>query len=69
MDNFEDPAAVAPLIALLKDPDVEIRRAVVEALEDIDDPAALRALREALRDEDPEVRRRAAQALGNRASK
>ena len=52
---------------LLKDADVEIRRAAVEALENIDDPAVTRALREALKDADPEVRRIAAKALGNRS--
>ncbi|HEU5219873.1 MAG TPA: M56 family metallopeptidase [Gemmatimonadales bacterium] len=56
---------VAALMSVLKDPDVEVRRAAIRSLTNFEDPAAIPALREALRDSDAEIRSAAVEALGN----
>jgi HEAT repeat protein/beta-lactamase regulating signal transducer with metallopeptidase domain len=56
-------AVVTALIAALKDPDVEVRRAVVRALGNRRDLRAVPGLTEALRDQDAEVRSGAIEAL------
>ncbi|MDH4347555.1 MAG: M56 family metallopeptidase [Gemmatimonadota bacterium] len=56
--------AVPPLIAAMKDPDVEVRRAAAQSLANLDDPRAVPAFIEATRDGDAEVRATAAMALG-----
>ena len=56
---------VAALMSVLKDPDIEVRRAAIRSLANFEDPAAIPALREALRDSDAEVRSNAVEALGN----
>ena len=54
------------LIDHVTDPNVEVRQAVVESLDEFDDPAVTAALRTALRDTNAEVRQSAVKALGNR---
>lgn len=56
--------AVPALMTALKDGDVEVRRAAVQALSNLDDPRAIPAFIDALRDADAEVRACAAGALG-----
>lgn len=56
---------VTALMGVLKDPDVEVRRAAVRSLANFEDPSTAPALREALRDADAEVRANAVEALGN----
>jgi len=56
--------AVPALIAALKDPDVEVRRAAARSLSNLGDRRAVLPLIEALRDGDAEVRSNAAQGLG-----
>jgi HEAT repeat protein len=57
--------AVPALIAALRDPDVQVRRAAAGSLSNLEDPRAIPALIEALKDSDAEVRACAAQALGS----
>ena len=54
---------VSALIAAINDPDVEVRRAVVEGLGNYRDPRALPALTAALKDADARVRSGAIEAL------
>lgn len=56
--------AVPALMAALKDPDVQVRRAAAQALANHEDPRAVPALIDALKDSDAEVRATAAMALG-----
>ena len=56
--------AVPPLMAALKDSDVEVRRAAAQSLANLDDVRAVPAFIEATRDSDAEVRATAAMALG-----
>ena len=56
---------VAALLSVLKDPDVEVRRAAVRSLANFEDPATVAAFREALHDSDAEIRSAAVEALGN----
>jgi len=56
-------AIVNALLGVVKDPNVEVRRAAVRSLGQHKSPAAIPALREALRDSDPEVRGSALEAL------
>jgi HEAT repeat protein len=65
----KDPAAIRALVAHITDPNVEVRQAVVESLDEFDDPAVTAALRTALRDTNAEVRQSAVKALGNRNRK
>jgi HEAT repeat protein len=53
--------AVAPLSALVRDPEVNVRIAVVDALRDLRDLSAIRALVTSLQDGDPDIR---AEAIG-----
>jgi HEAT repeat protein len=53
----------------VRDRNVEVRRAVVDALDEFEDESATSALRTALRDADAEVRESAARALGERSRK
>src|SRR6266446_4184178 len=72
LDEADDPRAVAPLIAALRDPDATVRRLAVRALGDGDagvrreavvalgylrEPGTVPALRAALEDPDASVRR------------
>src|ERR1051326_1653442 len=59
----EGPEAPKHLAPLVTDPDLEVRKAVVQALTGSRDKAAVNALVEALRDSDRELRWRAAKAL------
>jgi beta-lactamase regulating signal transducer with metallopeptidase domain len=56
---------VAALMSVLKDPDVEVRRAAIRSLANFEDPATVAAFREALHDSDAEIRSAAVEALGN----
>ena len=56
-------AIVNALLGVVKDPNVEVRRAAVRSLGQHKSPAAIPALREALRDADAEVRGSALEAL------
>jgi HEAT repeat protein/beta-lactamase regulating signal transducer with metallopeptidase domain len=56
--------AVPALIAALKDPDVEVRRAAARSLSNLGDSRAILPLIEALKDGDAEVRSSAAEGLG-----
>jgi beta-lactamase regulating signal transducer with metallopeptidase domain len=56
-------AIVNALLGVVKDPNVEVRRAAVRSLGQHKSPAAIPALREALRDSDAEVRGSALEAL------
>ena len=56
-------AIVNALLSVVKDPNVEVRRAAVRSLGQHKSPAAIPALREALRDSDAEVRGSALEAL------
>ena len=56
-------AIVNALLGVVKDPNVEVRRAAVRSLGQHKSAAAIPALREALRDSDPEVRGSALEAL------
>jgi beta-lactamase regulating signal transducer with metallopeptidase domain len=58
-------AIVNALMSVIKDPNVEVRRAATRSLGQHEDRTALPALREALRDEDAEVRQAALEALSN----
>ena len=58
-------AIVLALIGVLRDPNVEVRRAAVNSLGNFEDHTAVPALREALKDDDAEVRAGALEALGN----
>jgi HEAT repeat protein len=53
-------------LAHVTDSSVEVRQAVVDALDEFDDPAVVPALRIALKDANAEVRQSAVKALGNR---
>ena len=65
---FKDPATVPPLVALLRDPEPQVRFSAVGALWHIGHPSALgAALTVALQDPDPTTRKRAVQALGDLA--
>ena len=63
LGNIADPSTVDALIALLRDPDVDVRVAAVEGLGEIGTPAAKPGLTRALEDSNPEVRRAAVEAL------
>ncbi|HEV8196062.1 MAG TPA: HEAT repeat domain-containing protein [Gemmatimonadales bacterium] len=56
---------VAALMSVLKDPDVEVRRAAIRSLTNFEDPSTAPALREALRDSDAEIREAAIEGLAN----
>ena len=58
-------AIVNALMSVIKDPNVEVRRAATRSLGQHEDRTALPALREALRDEDAEVRQAALEALSS----
>lgn len=65
--DYGDPTperALPPLLAVLKDPDPELRRTAAQSLGKIARKEAVPALVEALRDSDAGVRRNAAWALG-----
>ncbi len=64
--RFQTPASpVAALVATLRDPDADVRKAAARSLATYQDTTALRALARALgEDPDPTVRRTAAWALG-----
>ena len=61
-----DPAAVAPLLQLMKDPSAEIRVAAIHGITKIRDPRAAEAVYSALRDGDLGVRKAAMQAVAAR---
>ena len=62
--EIEDPPVKARLMALLKDRDENVRRAVAGATPgDADDPASMKPFLDALRDSDPGVRKTAAEQL------
>jgi len=50
----------------MSDADLEMRRAVVQALAEIEDDATVPYLLRAIKDADPEIRKIAAEALGER---
>ena len=58
------PAAVPALVDVLDDPDVDVRKQVVDALAGIADPGCAVRVAGLLEDEDPNVRAAAADALG-----
>jgi HEAT repeat protein len=53
--------AVRVLVAHVTDSSVEVRQAVVDALDEFDDPAVVPALRTALKDANPDVRQSASE--------
>jgi len=57
--------AIDALIAALRDPDADVRRAAIIALGRLDEPRAVPGLIDALRDESADVRRHAAAALAD----
>lgn len=58
-------AIITALIGVLKDPNVEVRRAAVKSLAGFEDRAAAAGLRESLQDSDAEVRAAAVEGLGD----
>ncbi len=58
------PSALPTLLALLRDPDRDLRKYAADALARIGDPSALRGLETALGDEDVNVAAAAAEAMG-----
>jgi len=63
LGELEDPRAVEPLIAALKDESFSVRKAAAEALGKIGDTRAVEPLSAALKDKDSDVRKAAAEAL------
>jgi HEAT repeat protein len=61
--NIGKPA-VQPLIAVVKDKNITVRKNAVEALGEIKDTRALDILIVSMKDENPDIRRNAAEALG-----
>ena len=58
-----DARAVEPLIVVLKDKDVNVRKSAAEALVEIGDPHAVELLINILKDEDKDAREKAATVL------
>ena len=64
LKEIDDPQAVPAIMALAKDPSVQVRRVVADALGELEDPSAIPTLASMVRDEDYEVRHNVADALG-----
>lgn len=68
--NYDDPAVVAALVAVLADPSEQVRLNAVESLAELQAVSASTALIARLeQDESPKVRRAAADALGRLLAK
>lgn len=63
LGELHDERAVAPLIACLEDPDVQVLKCAIDALGSLGDPRAVVPLITCLKDRDRDVRSRAANAL------
>jgi HEAT repeat protein/beta-lactamase regulating signal transducer with metallopeptidase domain len=63
--EIDDPSATAGIVAVLRDPAPEVRRAAVQALAEFEDHSSLNALLGMIRDDDIEVRREIANHIGN----
>ncbi len=62
--QIKDASALPGVIAVVRDPAPEVRRAAVRALSEFEDQAAVPALAGLIRDDDVEVRRGVAEGLG-----
>ena len=69
LGEIDDKRAVEALGAVVRDPDVEVRRQAVSALGELESAAAVPMLIPALKDADVETRKQAAAALGQIQSK
>ena len=69
LGEIDDKRAVEALGAVVRDPDVEVRRQAVSALGELESAAAVPMLIPALKDADVETRKQAASALGEIQSK
>jgi HEAT repeat protein/beta-lactamase regulating signal transducer with metallopeptidase domain len=69
LGEIDDKRAVEALGAVVRDPDVEVRRQAVSALGELESAAAVPMLIPALKDADVETRKEAASALGEIQSK
>lgn len=64
LGEIDDPSAVAGISAVVKDPNVAVRRSAVWALGELEDASVVPALLTMVRDEDADVRKHTAEALG-----
>ena len=64
LGQIKDPQAVEPLIAVLKDADLDTRQMAIQALGQIKDPRVVAPLIAVLADNDAQTRNSAIQALG-----
>ena len=64
LGKIADPAAIAPILSILRTASVAVRKRAIGALARFRDPRAIDALTEALLDQNEEVRQSAAAGLG-----